>query len=255
MGQSAIGGLPEGGSTMPKREDLIVQHMPLVAFVVNRMSTDRVRTMGLDREDAIGYGIEGLIQAVDGYDPSRGTSFASFAVRRIRGSVLDAVRRQDPLPRSLRRSTRQVEQAGQELANQLGRWPTQAELALKLGIRPREVEEIRQHASSRFVSLEHVLQEGTEGGDRQRWDPPDDDERGDPALAAEHQAAIHLLRQAISALSERDRAVLRLRYEESRPFHEVGRILELSESRVCQIHKRVLAQLRRNLSEALAEAA
>jgi RNA polymerase sigma factor for flagellar operon FliA len=129
---------------MPGREETILQNMPLVAFVVNRLSTDRSRTLGLDREDAMGYGIEGLIQAVDGFDRERGTSFASFAVRRIRGSVLDAVRRQDPLPRSLRRSTRQVEQAAQELATQ-GRWPSQKELAMKLGSL-REAG-IQEHAS------------------------------------------------------------------------------------------------------------
>src|SRR3990172_4086302 len=121
---------------MPKRNDMILQNMPLVAFVVNRLSTDRIRTLGLDREDAMSYGIEGLIQAVDNFNPLRGTSFASFAVRRIRGSVLDAVRRQDPLPRSLRRSARQVDQAAQELATQLGRWPSQNELAMRLGTTP-----------------------------------------------------------------------------------------------------------------------
>lgn len=229
--------------------------MPLVAFVVNRLSTDRNRTLGLDREDAMSYGIEGLIQAVDGYDPKRGTSFASFAVRRIRGSVLDAVRRHDPLPRSLRRSTRQVEQTAQELATQLGRWPTQKELSMRLGVSPREVREIQQHASSRFISLEHMLQESSGNGGHQRWDPADTDDRDDPATAIERRAALHLLSQAVSQLNERDRALLQLRYGESRPFHEVGRRLGLSESRVCQLHKRILRQLRRQLSQTLDEAA
>jgi RNA polymerase sigma factor for flagellar operon FliA len=201
------------------------------------------------------YGVEGLIQAVDGFDPERGTSFASFAVRRIRGSVLDAVRRQDPLPRSLRRSTRQVEQAAQELATQLGRWPGPKELALKLGTTVEAVQEIQQHASSRFVSLEHTLQEAAQNGDRQRFDPVDPDDRGDPARAAEQSAALRALRRAVDRLSERDQVILRLRYEEARPFHEVGRLLGLSESRVCQIHKRILRQLRAHLGGTLVEAA
>src|SRR3990172_5787208 len=137
---------------MSGRGEMILKHMPLVAFVVNRLSTDRSRTLGLDREDAMSYGIEGLIQAVDGFDETRGTRFASFAVRRIRGAILDAVRRQDPLPRSLRRSARQVEQAAQELAVQLGRWPTRNELAMRLGTTPRAVQEIQGHASSHFIS-------------------------------------------------------------------------------------------------------
>lgn len=238
---------------MPGRDETILRNMPLVAFVVNRLSTDRTRTLGLDREDAMGYGIEGLIQAVDGFDPERGTSFASFAVRRIRGSVLDAVRRHDPLPRSLRRSTRQVEQAAQELATQIGRWPTQKELAIRLGVTPREVQEIQQHASSRYVSLEHMLTESSEAAPR--WDPADNDDRDDPATALERGVALGLLSDAVSCLSERDKAILQLRYAESRPFHEVGKRLGLSESRVCQLHKRILKQLRRQLSQTMEEAA
>lgn len=240
---------------MPEREEMILQHLPLVTFVVNRLSTDRVRTLGLDREDAMGYGVEGLIQAVDGFDTTRGTSFASFAVQRIRGSILDAVRRHDPLPRSLRRSTRQVEQNAQELATQLGRWPTSRELAIRMGITPPEVQEIQRHAAARFVSLENVLQDGASDGPSQRYDPVDSDERSDPAVAAEHSASLGLLDQAVGTLKERDQEILRLRYGESRPFHEVGKMLGLSESRVCQLHKRILRQLRRQMFETLEEAA
>ena len=234
---------------------MILQHRPLVAHVVNRLSTDRSRTLGLEREDAMSYGVEGLIQAVDSYDPSRGTSFASFAVQRIRGSILDAIRRQDPLPRLLRRSGREVEQAAQELAAQLGRWPTRNELALRLGTSPQAVHEIQKHLASRFVSLEHVLDDRTRDGGSRSWDPVDADERGDPAVVAEHRASLRLLRQAVAELNERDRAILRLRYGESLPFHKVGRLLGLSESRVCQLHKRILGQLRKQLSRTLEEAA
>lgn len=240
---------------MPKRDEMILQHLPLVTFVVNRLSTDRTRTLGLDREDAMGFGVEGLIQAVDGFDRTRGTSFASFAVQRIRGSILDAVRRQDPLPRSLRRSTREVEQAAQELATQLGRWPSHRELAMRMGKSLQEVLEIQRHAASRFVSLENVLQDGAGDGSGQRYDPADADDRGDPALAAEHSASLEVLDQALAALNERDREILRLRYGESRPFHEVGKLLGLSESRVCQLHKRILRQLKRYMAASLEEAA
>jgi len=240
---------------MPKRDEMILQHLPLVTFVVNRLSTDRTRTLGLDREDAMGYGVEGLIQAVDGFDRNRGTSFASFAVQRIRGSILDAVRRQDPLPRSLRRSTREVEQAAQELATQLGRWPSRKELAVRMGKSTTEVQEIQRHAASRFVSLENVLQDTGGEGSGQRYDPADSDDRGDPAVAAEHSASLAVLDEALACLNERDREILRLRYGESRPFHEVGKLLGLSESRVCQLHKRILRQLKRHMAETLEEAA
>ena len=238
-----------------RRDEMILRHLRLVAFVVNRLSSNGNRILGLDREDAMGYGVEGLIQAVDAFDATRGTSFASFAVRRIRGAILDAIRRQDPLPRSLRRSTRQVDQAAQELAVQLGRWPTRNELALRLGTSIEAVQEIQQHAASRFVSLEHVLQERTNDGGSFRFEPADADERGDPAAATEHRASLSLLQRAVDRLSERDKAILHLRYSESRPFHEVGQRLGLSESRVCQLHKRILRQLRQQLLPALEEAA
>ncbi len=240
---------------MPKREALILRHMPLVTFVVNRLSTDRTNTLGLERDDALGFGTEGLIQAIDGFDESRGTKFASYAIRRIRGSILDAVRRQDPLPRSLRHSTRQVEQASQELATQLGRWPTVKEVAMRLGMSPADVMEIKRHASPRFVSLENVLQDTNGDGGVGRYDPADHDDRSDPAIAAERQAALLRLQDAMILLQERDQAILRLRYGESKPFHEIGRLLGLSESRVCQLHKRILSSLRARLEDTIDKAA
>ncbi len=232
------------------RQEMIMKHMPLVAFVVGRMSTDNQKTLGLDREDALAYGIEGLIQAVDAFDETRGTSFASFAVRRIRGSILDAIRRMDPLPRSLRKSTREVEQASQELAASLGRWPSPKEIAFRLGMGLDQLDGIMRHSGSRFVSLEHALQD--RGGDSTpAFDPVDDDETTDPAKAADHNASLAMLDLALKHVSARDRAILRLRYAESKPFHEIGKMMGLSESRVCQLHKRILSSLRRQIATQL----
>ena len=114
---------------------MILRNVPLVTFVVGRMAGQAGASL-IEREEAIGYGIEGLIQAVDKFDPERGATFASFAVTRIRGSILDAIRRNDILPRSLRKSTREIESANLELAAMLGRWPTTKELALKTGLPP-----------------------------------------------------------------------------------------------------------------------
>jgi RNA polymerase sigma factor FliA len=236
------------------RQEMIMRHMPLVAFVVSRMSTDNQKTLGLDREDALAYGTEGLIQAVDAFDEERGTSFASFAVRRIRGSILDAIRKMDPLPRSLRKSAREVEQTSQELAAALGRWPTQKEIAFRMGIPQEQLDGIQRHASSKFISLEHALQD--RGGDNApSLDPVDEDESGDPARTADHNASLALLEVVLHGLNARDRAILKLRYAESKPFHVIGDLLGLSESRVCQLHKRILSTLRRQLALQLEEAA
>lgn len=224
-----------------------MQHMPLVAFVVSRMSTDNQKTLGLDREDALGYGIEGLIQAVDSFDETRGTSFASFAVRRIRGSILDAIRKMDPLPRSVRRSAREIEAASQELAASLGRWPTPKEVSFRLGVPIEHFRTVMRHTSSKFISLEHALQDRT-GEGTPSLDPPDEDDLSDPARAADHAASLTLLDEALQHLNPRDRAILKLRYAESRPFHEIGALMGLSESRVCQLHKRILSNLKRHLN-------
>lgn len=237
-----------------QRQEMITQNMPLVAFVVGRMSTDNQKTLGLDREDAVAYGIEGLIQAVDAFDETRGTSFASFAVRRIRGSILDAIRKMDPLPRSVRKSAREIEQASQELAASLGRWPTHKEIAFRLGIPTQQLSGVIRYSSSRFVSLEHALQD--RGGEQgPSIDPVDEDESGDPARAADHNASLALLDEALRHLGARDRAILKLRYADARPFHEIGQLMGLSESRVCQLHKRILSTLRRQLNAQLEQAA
>jgi RNA polymerase sigma factor for flagellar operon FliA len=225
---------------------MIMKHMPLVAFVVGRMSTDNQKTLGLDREDALAYGTEGLIQAVDAFDEDRGTSFASFAVRRIRGSILDAIRKMDPLPRSVRKGAREIEAASQQLAGDLGRWPTHREIAFRLRVPVDQVQQTLRHASSRFVSLEHALQDRT-GEGAPSLDPVDEDEQSDPAEAADHAASLALLDGALTTLNARDRAILKLRYADARPFHEIGALMGLSESRVCQLHKRILSTLRRQL--------
>jgi RNA polymerase sigma factor for flagellar operon FliA len=237
------------------RNEMIIEHLPLVAFVVNRMPSEGAGAVGIDRDDAISYGVEGLIHAVDAFDPCRGTTFASFAIQRIRGSILDAVRKQDPLPRSLRRNAKQIEQASQELAAQLGRWPTQREIAFRLGIPLARLQHLQGRASSRFVSLEYSLEERPNYSSAYSLDPADDDALSDPARATEQHAAIAYLSRAVGALSERDKAILHLRYEECQPFHEIGQALGLSESRVCQLHKRIISFLRRELRPQLEEAA
>ncbi len=238
-----------------KRDEMIIRHMPLVAFVVGRMANDSNGATGIDREDAMGYGIEGLIQAVDGFDPKRGTTFASFAVRRIRGSILDAIRKEDPLSRSLRRTARELDRASQQLAGELGRWPTHKELALKMGMGLDQFRAMLARTSSRTISLERSQQDQRGEGGIHCWDPPDDDELGDPERATERAATLRLLSDVLEELGPREKAILLLRYHESRPFREIGALMGLSESRVCQLHKRILGALRHRLGEALEEAA
>ena len=226
--------------------------MPLVTFVVNKMA-DETGASPIDREDAIAYGTEGLIQAVDNYDPARGTTFASFAIMRIRGSALDAIRRMDLLPRSLRKSTRELEKANVELATMLGRWPTPKELSLKVGMSLDQVRSITGHSDARVVSLEKMLGDPEEGA--RPWEIADPDEFPDPALAVDRKAAIQLLGSALNSLSSRDKEIVQMRYFKAMPFHEIGEKMNLSESRVCQLHKRILSSLNKRLKKDMEVAA
>jgi RNA polymerase sigma factor for flagellar operon FliA len=235
------------------REEMIVHNLPLVAFVVNKMA-DESGSSPIDREDAIAYGTEGLIQAVDNYDPERGTTFASFAVRRIRGSILDAIRRNDVLPRSLRKSTRELEKANLELANMLGRWPTHKELALKLGVPLEQVKSVMGHSGARVVSLEKMMGDRAEEGSTP-WEAADPDDFPDPAQAVDRKAAMQLLGSALNTLSSRDKEIVQLRYGRAMAFHEIGKLMNLSESRVCQLHKRILSSLNKRLKKDMETAA
>lgn len=231
--------------TPEAREEMIVRNLPLVTFIVGKMA-DEAGAGPIDREDAIAYGTEGLIQAVDNYDPTRGVTFASYAIRRIRGSILDAVRRNDLLPRSLRKGARAIESANLELANMLGRWPTIKELAMKLGMTPDQVRSLMGHGTSRVVSLEKMLGDSTSNRVA-AWEAADPEQAPDPAAAVDRKAASMLLDQAINTLSPRDREIVLLRYGKAMPFHEIGRRMNLSESRVCQLHKRILSGLNKRL--------
>ena len=228
-----------------KREEMIVKNLPLVTFIVGKMSKES-GVGPIDRDDAIGYGVEGLIQAVDNYDPDRGATFASFAIRRIRGSVLDAIRRMDLLPRSLRKSAREIEKANGELAAALGRWPTLKELALRMSVPEDQLRTLVGHANSRLVSLERMMTERTMEG-AAPWEPQDQDASIDPAAATDRKASLRMLGDALGTLSSRERAIVKLRYGRAMPFHEIGQRMNLSESRVCQLHKRILSSLHSRL--------
>jgi RNA polymerase sigma factor FliA len=235
------------------REEMIVRNLALVTFVVRRM-IDESGTAPIDREDAIAYGTEGLIQAVDSFDPERGTTFASFAIRRIRGAILDAIRRNDVLPRSLRRNARDLEKASLELANMLGRWPTHRELALKLAMPVDQIRQIIGHSGSRVLSLEKLMSDATENS-LTPWEAHDTADERDPASTVDRQAILELLDSALGSLPERDQQLLRMRYAKEMAFHEIGRLMNLSESRVCQLHKRILSGLNKRLKHEIGAAA
>jgi RNA polymerase sigma factor FliA len=242
----------DGKESSPSREQLIESHLPLVTFVVSRMAASFLAGI-MEREDAIGYGIKGLIQAVDNYDPARGVAFGTYATVRIRGAIIDAAREQDILPRSLRGKIRQVESANLELANALGRWPTVTEVAARTGLAVSEVHSLLNQRGARVVSLEQSM---TNPDSSFEWEAEDDDDSVDPAAVTDRKATLELLTDAMSTMAPRDRQIIHMRYGEGMSFSAIGKELAISESRVCQIHVRIIGSLRKQFAGmGLAEAA
>lgn len=217
-----------------KRNEQVLAHIPLVHYVVNRMARDGGHVRNLEREDALAEGIAGLIQAVDAFDERKGSSWASYAIQRVRGSILDASRKADPLGRRRRADVHRLDQRAAELAMEIGHWPSRQQLADALGLTTEAVAQIERDADAGPVPL------GT-----MDWAAAP---ARDPVEARED---VQELRRAIARLPDRDGAILDLHWREGLPFHQIGKIMGLSESRICGLHRRALQRL----ADAMAEAA
>lgn len=226
------------------REQLIRQYAHLVKLTVNRIVP--YPPNGMEWEDLYGYGVMGLIRAVDLYDPTRNVKFETYAIALIRGAVLEALRSEDWVPRSARDKQRQLERVWVQLEAKLGRPPTEEEAAEALGI---SVEDYRQlliaYARNAVLSLESCLLNGDEDDGHSLAETLADAE--DPFEELMQREQTHALVRAIENLGERERMVIQLYYYEGLTFKEIGQVMNISESRVYQIHTRALARLRSQL--------
>jgi RNA polymerase sigma factor for flagellar operon FliA len=228
-----------------QRDALVTQHAHLVKYVVGRLG---VSVPGVfDHEDAMQAGVVGLLRAIDGYRPGSAASFESYAITRIRGAILDAIRSLDLVGRAGREAGRQIQGAIRELQSELGRTPGEAEVATRLGVSVERYRERLQNASVVTVSLD-------EPDPRDDIDEPTgfaeataDPNAVDPAEAAQHRDELVQLAGAIGRLPERQRTILGLYYQDGLTFKEIGAVLGVTESRVCQIHTESVLALRARL--------
>ncbi len=223
------------------RDQLIVQYAPLVKYVVGRMAVSMPGV--LNSEDIISYGTIGLIQAVDRYDPSVGVKFETYAIRRIKGAIIDAIRSLQQLSRDASRRARDLDHAFDALTQQFGRVPTNREVAAHLGMNAEEFGQALMDASTSVVSLNNPTSDGD--GDRPSLmeQIADDDAPGVDAQV-ERQHLYAALVQAIQDLSERDRLVINLYYYEELTLKEISEVLSVSTSRVSQLHAAAVFKLR-----------
>jgi len=243
-GYGAYGNVAAPGSGL-SRDELVARYAHLVKYVVGRLG---VSVPGLfDHEDAMQAGVLGLLRAIDAYRPEAAASFESYAILRIRGAILDAVRSLDTVGRAGREAARAIQGAIRELQHELGRSPTESEIAARLNMPVSRYRERLQAASVVTVSLDEHDARDNDDESIVLADNAADPNAVDPADEAARRDAIASLVHEIGRLGERARMVLALYYQDEMTFKEIGQVLGVTESRVCQIHTEAILALRLRL--------
>ena len=234
------------------RDALIVHYSPLVKFVASRVAVGLPQSV--EHADLVSYGMFGLIDAIDKFEPGRGFKFETYAMSRIKGAILDELRSIDWVPRSVRAKSRSLERAYAKLESRDGRAPTDEELAAELGVTPEQLHQtVSQISVAGVAALDEILSIGGERGESLTLGDTIADSSGGPMGEFEVAELRQMLGQAINGMPEREKIVLTLYYYESLTLSEIGRVLGVTESRVCQIHTKAVHQLRSRMSSLDAE--
>ncbi len=232
--------------TREVRDQLIVHYSPLVKYVASRVAAGLPQNV--EQADLVSYGIFGLIDAIDKFDTGRGYKFETYAISRIKGAMLDELRSMDWVPRSVRTKAKRIEQANAKLETKLGRAPSDEELADELGVTMDELETMLSKISFvGVVALDEMLS-GGERGDSMTLGDTIPDKGAGPVGSFEVEEMRQLLAESINSMTEREKIVLTLYYYEGLTLAEIGRVLGVTESRVCQIHTKSVLRLRSRLA-------
>ncbi len=226
------------------KEKLILEYAPLVKFVAGRVSMHFGQHVEYD--DLISYGIFGLIDAIDKFDKSKNVKFETYASLRIRGSIIDNIRKLDWIPRSLRHKNKQLEQSYQELESQLGREPTDNEFAEKMDMTVQELRDnIKKSNLASLISLDEYIEQNNESGKN----VVSGEATTMPELQYERKEIKQMLIDSIEKLSDKEKKVITLYYFEDLTLKEISRILGVSESRISQIHAKAVLKLKTKLGK------
>ena len=226
------------------RDTLIVQYIYLIRYVVGRVKVTLPATISI--EDIAGYGVEGLINAIERYSPQKNTRFETYALIRIRGAILDRIRAQDFLPRSVRKKIKDIKAAQEKLKQDLGRMPTTTEVANYLDMEPDKVNQLLAEDTT-MTSL--YDKRGNTDDSVEIIDTIQDENKLNPQEKAEEQNVKQELEKALKRLPERERIIMVLYYQENMTLKEIGETINMSESRVCQLHAQGIMKLKNILSE------
>jgi RNA polymerase sigma factor FliA len=231
------------------RDRLILTYAPLVKYVAGRLGSGL--PAHVDEGDLISYGLLGLIGAIDRFDPSLDIKFETYALARIRGSIIDELRSLDWVPRSVRTRAREIERAIRELEGKLERAPTDEEIAAKVGITEEELEESLTNISrSSIAALDELWSVSGDGDQISLLDTLEDPTGDKPADALDENETREILADAIARLPEREKLVVTLYYYEELTLREIGEVLSVTESRVSQLHTKAMLRLKARLASA-----
>ena len=229
------------------RKELITEYAPLVRFVVSRLGIPS--TSLLEAEDLVSYGIIGLINAIDRFDPSRGVRFEAFATSRIRGAVIDQLRALNWLPRSAVSRVRQLESTLARLEQRLGRPAKEQEAALELGVSTDRYRQMLLEVGIVVLSLDAPFSSLSQDDEiASLGDLLEDTSAPCPAEQVEKNELTTLLAAAVENLPERERILISLYYHDELTMKEISKVMGVSESRVCQLHMQAILRLRAALN-------
>lgn len=229
------------------RDKLIVQYIYLIKYVVGRIRINLPAS--ICTEDISGYGVEGLIDAIDKFLPSKGVRFETYAVMRVRGAIIDRVRSQDWIPRGVRTRFKKVQQSIAKLQAKFGRTPTSSEIAEDLETTKEKIESIiAEMQTNSMVSIYDKKGDSSSSDGVEIIDTIQDKKSIDPLHQLEEKDVKNQLTNALGLLPERERMILALYYHENMTLKEIGETISISESRVCQLHAQAIMKLRKLLN-------
>jgi RNA polymerase sigma factor FliA len=234
------------------RDRLLLHYSPLVKYVAGRVAVGLPQNV--EHADLVSYGIFGLIDAVEKFDLGRGFKFETYAIARIKGAILDELRSIDWVPRSVRAKARAVERAYAKLEGTLRRTPTDEEVAAELGMSDDQFQALLAKLSFLgLAALDELLSVGAERGESMTLGDTIPDGGDGPVGAYEVEEMRQLLAESINRMPEREKIVLTLYYYEGLTLADIGQVLGVTESRVCQIHTKAVLQLRSRIKAAVRE--
>lgn len=230
--------------TAETREKIILEYAPLVKLVAGRLSM--YLGYNVEYDDLVGYGVFGLIDAIDKFDPNKEVKFETYASLRIRGAILDQIRKMDWIPRTVRQRQKKITEAIKEIEATTGRTATDEEVAKAIGISAEEYDEWQsQMKVTNVVSLDEFVEQGSDISDNRGLSS----KQATPEEAIEQDELKQKLAEALKELTEKEQKVVLLYYYEDLTLKEISNIMEVSESRVSQLHTKALAKMRVKLGK------